>query len=336
MNILLTGGAGYIGSHTAIVLSEAGHEVVLFDNFSNSKKNILERLQKILGKFIPYVDGDVRDKNLVIKTLKNYKIEAVIHFAGLKAVGESVLNPVLYYSNNVVGSISLIDAMLNVGLKSLIFSSSATVYGNPEFLPIDESHPTNPTNPYGRTKLHIEETLKDLAKSDASWKVVCLRYFNPIGAHKSALIGEDPNGIPNNLMPYIAQVASQDLPQLNIYGKDYSTHDGTGVRDYIHVMDIASGHLAAVNYLHKAKGWDAINLGTGRGYSVLDLVKAFEHAAGIRVPFKYLDRRSGDISICYAKVEKANDLLNWRAINSIDEMCSSSWEWWRYKLANIS
>lgn len=336
MNILLTGGAGYIGSHTAIALSEAGHNVVLFDNFSNSKKKILNQLQKILEKPIPNIEGNVYDKALIIKTLQNYKIDVVMHFAGLKAVGESGSNPVLYYSNNVAGSISLLDAMQTVGVKSLIFSSSATVYGNPEYLPIDESHPTNPTNPYGRTKLHVEEILKDLARADANWKIVCLRYFNPIGAHKSGLIGEDPNGIPNNLMPYILQVASQGLPELNIYGRDYSTHDGTGVRDYIHVMDLASGHLAAVDYLHRVKGWDAINLGTGRGYSVLDLVKAFQNAVGIRLPFKYLDRRSGDISICYAKVQKANDLLNWHAANSIEEMCSSSWNWWSYRIANIS
>jgi UDP-glucose 4-epimerase len=335
VNILLTGGAGYIGSHTAVVLSQAGHEVVLLDNFCNSQKSVLERLQKILGMAMPCVEGDVRDTALVTKTLQDYKIDAVIHFAGLKAVGESVEKPIEYYANNVQGTISLLEAMKLSNVKNLVFSSSATVYGDPQYLPIDENHPTGATNAYGRSKLHIEGMLKDVANSDLKWKIICLRYFNPVGAHESGLIGEDPNGLPNNLMPYIAQVASKKIEELNIYGNDYPTHDGTGVRDYIHVMDLSSGHLAAVNYLHKFQGWDAINLGAGRGYSVLDLIKSFERVVRIKVPKKYIGRRSGDVPICCAKVDKAKELLNWSAAYSIDEMCRSSWNWWSYRLANI-
>ena len=246
MNILLTGGTGYIGSHTAVVLSQAGHEVVLLDNFCNSNPSVLERLRKVLSKALPCIEVDVRDTDIVEKVLREYKIDGVIHFAGLKAVGESVEKPIEYYANNVQGTISLLEAMKTVNVKTLVFSSSATVYGDPQYLPIDEDHPTSATSAYGRSKLHIEEMLKDVANSDSEWKIICLRYFNPVGAHESGLIGEYPNGIPNNLTPYIAQVVTGKLPYLNIYGNDYPTIDGTGVRDYIHVMDLAEGHLAAI------------------------------------------------------------------------------------------
>ena len=327
MNILLTGGAGYIGSHTAVVLSQVGHEVVLLDNFCNSKKNVLERLQKILGKALPCVEGDVRDTALVTKTLQDYKIDAVIHFAGLKAVGESVEKPIEYYANNVHGTISLLEAMKSTNVKTLVFSSSATVYGDPQYLPIDEDHPTSATNAYGRSKLHIEEMLKDVANSDANWKIICLRYFNPVGAHESGLIGEDPNGLPNNLMPLIAKIASGKLPHLNVYGNDYPTPDGTGVRDYIHVMDLAKGHLAALTYIQNHKGWDVINLGTGWGFSVYDVLEAYEKAAEIKIPFQISKRRLGDISSCYAKVNKAQLILKWKAEENIECMCKSSWNW---------
>lgn len=327
MNILLTGGAGYIGSHTAVVLSQAGHEVVLLDNFCNSQKSVLERLQKILGGTLPCVEGDVRDTALVTKTLQDYKINAVIHFAGLKAVGESVQKPIEYYANNVQGTISLLEAMKSTNVKTLVFSSSATVYGVPQYLPIDENHPTSATNAYGRSKLHIEEMLKDVANSDAEWKIICLRYFNPVGAHESGLIGEDPNGIPNNLMPYIAQVAVGQLPYLNVYGNDYATPDGTGVRDYIHVMDLAEGHLAALTYVNSNKGWDAINLGTGVGTSVLEMASSYQQVSGKEIAIEIKDRRKGDIEICYTKVDKSEKLLGWQATYDIKQMCASSWFW---------
>ena len=325
MNILLTGGAGYIGSHTAVVLSQAGHEVVLLDNFCNSRKSVLERLQKIVGKVVPCVEGDVRDTALVAKALQDYKIDAVIHFAGLKAVGESVEKPIKYYANNVQGTISLLEAMKSTNIKTLVFSSSATVYGDPLYLPIDEGHPTSATNAYGRSKLHIEEMLKDVASSDAGWKFICLRYFNPVGAHESGLIGEDPNHIPNNLMPYIAQVAAAKLPYLNIYGDDYPTPDGTGVRDYIHVMDLADGHLAALTYVETQCGWSAINIGTGCGNSVMDVIEAYKIASQQEVAYKYDKRRSGDVAACYANVECAKKILNWSAKRNLLEMCISSW-----------
>ena len=331
MNILLTGGAGYIGSHTAVVLSEAGHEVVLLDNFCNSNHSVLGRLQKILGKTLPCIEADVRDTTLVIKTLQDYKIDAVIHFAGLKAVGESVEKPIEYYANNVQGTISLLEAMKLTNIKTLVFSSSATVYGDPQYLPIDENHPISATNAYGRSKLHIEEMLKDVANSDSEWKIICLRYFNPVGAHESGLIGEDPNGIPNNLMPYIAQVASGKLPYLNIYGNDYPTTDGTGVRDYIHVVDLAEGHLAALNYLPKAQAWNAINLGIGRGYSVLEMIAAFEKASGVLIAHQMVPRRMGDIASCCSSTEKAKSLLSWVAKRGLQDMCSSVYKWQMYR-----
>jgi UDP-glucose 4-epimerase len=325
MNILLTGGAGYIGSHAAVVLSEAGHQVVILDNFCNSHRSVLERLVKILGKAIPFVEGDVRDTAVVKKVLQDYQIDAVMHFAGLKAVGESVQNPIDYFDNNVGGTVSLLQAMRATNIKTFVFSSSATVYGAPQYLPLDENHPTQATNPYGRSKLHIEEMLADVVASDASWHIACLRYFNPVGAHESKLIGEDPNGIPNNLMPYIAQVALGKLPHLNVYGNDYDTPDGSGVRDYIHVMDLAEGHLAALSFIEQKSGLNIFNLGTGKGSSVLDMVKAFEEVSSKSIPLKVTARRTGDVATCYAKVDKANVNLSWKATRTLQDMCSSTW-----------
>lgn len=325
MNILLTGGAGYIGSHTAVVLSQAGHEVVLLDNFCNSSPSVLERLQKILGKALPCVEADVRNTDAVEKVLREYKIDAVIHFAGLKAVGESVANPVLYYANNVQGSISLLQAMQKVGVKTLVFSSSATVYGEPQYLPYDEDHPTKPMNPYGQSKLQTEKILRDLAISDADWKITSLRYFNPVGAHESGLIGEDPNGIPNNLMPYIAKVASGELPHLNIFGDDYVTRDGTGERDYIHVMDLAEGHEAAISYLENCcRGFEVINLGTGKSVSVLELISAYEEVIGRKIKKFITKKRPGDLPVYYAQANKAKKLLNWIAIRSVGNICETT------------
>ncbi|QWD44490.1 UDP-glucose 4-epimerase GalE [Polynucleobacter paneuropaeus] len=327
MKILLTGGAGYIGSHAAVSLWEAGHEVVLLDNFCNSNKNILIRLKRILGVDLPCIEGDVRNTALVLKTLRDCRIESVIHFAGLKAVGESAKKPIEYYAANVQGAISLLEAMQAAKVTQLIFSSSATVYGDPQYFPIDELHPTGATNPYGTSKLHIEEMLRDVASSDPSWNIISLRYFNPVGAHDSGLIGEDPNGIPNNLTPYISQVAAGKLPILNIYGDDYDTKDGTGVRDYIHVMDLADGHLAALNHLKKKGGYKVFNLGTGNGYSVLEMLHAFEIAAGKKIPYQVIDRRPGDIATCFSSVEKAKKNLNWCAKRGLIEMSQSSWKW---------
>lgn len=325
MNILLTGGAGYIGSHTAVVLSQSDHQVVLFDNLSNSSEEVLVKLTNITKKNIPLIQGDVRDTALLKKALKAHHIDVVIHFAGLKAVGESVEKPVDYYANNVQGTISLLQAMQAESVKTLVFSSSATVYGKPQYLPLDENHPTNVTNPYGRSKLHIEEILADLAQSNTDWRVACLRYFNPVGAHESGLIGESPNGTPNNLMPYIAQVAVGQRSRLNVFGNDYPTPDGTGVRDYIHVMDLAEGHVAALNFLGANVGWHAINLGTGQGYSVLDMVHAFEKASGQKVPYRIAPRRSGDVAECYANPQKAIDLLKWTPRRTLDDMCADTW-----------
>ncbi len=326
MNILLTGGAGYIGSHTAVSLLEHGHSVVLYDNLVNSNISVVGQINKITGKNIPFVHGDVRDIDSIIHTLKLYQIDAVVHFAGLKAVGESVINPIDYFSCNIQGTISLLQSMRELKIKNLIFSSSATVYGSPQYLPIDENHPTKAVNPYGLSKLHIEEMLADVAKSDSKWRIVCLRYFNPVGAHESGLIGENPNGIPNNLMPIISQVAAGKMAELTVFWGNYSTKDGTGVRDYIHVMDVAEGHLAALNYSNYTKlGWSAFNLGTGKGCSVLEMVKAFEIASGKLVPYKIVDRRPGDVAICYAKVDKAQEELQWFAKRDLAEMCASAW-----------
>ncbi|WP_353427825.1 UDP-glucose 4-epimerase GalE [Polynucleobacter sp. MWH-UH19D] len=331
MNILLTGGAGYIGSHTVIALSEAGHTPVIYDNFCNSNKSVVERLEKIIGKPVAMVEGDIRDTPLLTKTLQNHEINAVIHFAGLKAVGESSIIPLEYYSSNVYGTLCLLEAMNQARVKNLVFSSSATVYGDPQYLPLDEQHPLSATNPYGRTKLHIEEILKDLKASDSEWNVLCLRYFNPVGAHVSGLIGEDPNGVPNNLLPFIAQVAAGKLAKLKIFGNDYSTPDGTGVRDYIHVMDLAEGHLAALSYLEGLSDWTAINLGTGQGYSVLEMIKAYEMASRIEIPFEFTLRRPGDIAACYASVEKAKSDLGWVAKRGLEDICVSSYKWQTYR-----
>ena len=331
MNILLTGGAGYIGSHTAVILSEARHEVVIYDNFCNSDRSVLTRLEKILGKPLTCVEGDVRDTALLEKTFQQYQIEAVVHFAGLKAVGESFAEPLKYYDNNVVGSVRLFEAMKNAGVRTIVFSSSATVYGEPQYLPYDEEHPTNPINPYGRTKLQVEEILKDLAASDSSWSVSLLRYFNPVGAHESGLIGEDPNGIPNNLMPYVAQVAIGKLPYLYIFGNDYATSDGTGERDYIHVVDLAEGHLAALNFLKTHAGSHVFNLGSGESTSVLKLVDSFKKMAGVNLSYQFAPRRLGDLPAYYAKPTRAQEQLFWQTQRSLDDMCASTWSWQQYK-----
>lgn len=329
MKILLTGGTGYIASHTAVVLLEAGHQVTLLDNLSNSRSTVASHIERITEQIVPFVMGDVRDKALLSTTLKNYEIEAVIHFAGLKAVGESLKNPVLYYDNNVCGTISLIEVMQKNAINKLIFSSSATVYGSPQYLPHDEQHPTVPTNPYGQTKLQIEQFLHDVCRSDPNWAIICLRYFNPVGAHNSGLIGENPSGIPNNLMPFIARVAGGQLPELNIFGNDYDTKDGTGERDYIHVMDLAKGHRAALDFLNKNQGWQAINLGTGQSYSVLDMIDAFEKASRKLIPRKYVARRPGDLARCFANSGKAKSLLDWSPEYSLADMCESVWAYHR-------
>jgi UDP-glucose 4-epimerase len=292
---------------------------------SNSKAHVIGNLEKILGNQVPFVQGDIRDTTLLASTLSKFSVDAVIHLAGLKAVGESVASPLEYYENNVKGTLSLLRAMKMQGIKNLVFSSSATVYGDPQYLPIDESHPVVPTNPYGRTKLQIEQILEDLTIADASLKVISLRYFNPVGAHSSALLGEDPQGIPNNLMPFIARVANGELAELSVFGSDYSTVYGTGVRDYIHVMDLADGHLAALQYLPKSQGYEVFNLGTGVGFSVLEMIAAFNAASQKNIPYKIVNRRPGDIASCYGAPDKANNILGWKAIRSLVEMCASSW-----------
>ena len=327
MNILLTGGTGYIGSHAAVVLAQAGHEVVLYDNLCNSRADVTQRLAQIVGHSVPLVQGDVRDTDRLARTLRAHGITAVIHFAGLKAVGESIAKPLDYYETNVAGTLSLLRAMQDGGIRTLVFSSTANVYGEPRYLPVDEAHPTGATNPYGRSKLHIEQMLADLAASDASWRVACLRYFNPVGAHSSGLIGEDPSGVPDNLMPVIAQAASGRRASLDIFGSDYPTPDGTGVRDYIHVMDLAEGHLAALDFLAQHGGWHAVNLGTGRGYSVLEMVRAYEQASGRAVPCHITGRRPGDVASCYASAEKARTMLGWQARRTLEDMCASTWNW---------
>ena len=327
MRVLLTGGTGYIGSHTAVCLIESGHVPVLYDNLSNSKPEVVDAIETITGVRPIFIKGDIRDKNALITAMREHAIEAVIHFAGLKAVGESCEKPLLYYDNNIGGTVALLQAMQECGVKRLIFSSSSTVYGTPQSLPLTEDMPTGePTNPYGRTKLHIEQILGDLCRADAGFAAVCLRYFNPIGAHESGLIGEDPNGIPNNLMPYVARVASGKLEYVRVFGNDYPTPDGTGVRDYIHVVDLARGDVAALTYADKHTGWEAINLGTGRGTSVLEAIAAFEKACGKTLPYKILPRRAGDIAANWCSPEKAEKLLGWKAQYGIEEMCASGWK----------
>jgi len=325
--VLVTGGAGYIGSHTAIELIDAGYEIVVYDNFSNSSDEAIKRVEKIVGKKIPLEEGDIRDSARLQEVFEKYEIDSVIHFAGLKAVGESVEKPLEYYDNNVVGTIRLLEVMQANGCKKIVFSSSATVYGDPHTLPIKEDFPLSATNPYGRSKLFIEYILKDLYVSDPSWKIILLRYFNPVGAHESGLIGEDPNDIPNNLMPFISQVAVGKREYLNVFGNDYDTPDGTGVRDYIHVMDLANGHVKALDKIDEVKEVTPINLGTGNGYSVLDMVKAFEKASGQKVPYKIAPRRSGDIASCYADPSFAKAFLGWEAKRGINEMCEDAWRW---------
>lgn len=330
MKVLVTGGAGYIASHTDVCLLNAGHEVVAVDNFSNSSYESVENVERITGKKVIFYEGDVCDKKILEKIFSEHKIDAVIHFAGLKAVGESCEKPLLYYRNNLDSTLTLLETMVKYDVKRFVFSSSATVYGTPERLPLDEDCRLSTTNPYGSTKLMIENILRDVYAADRSFHILLLRYFNPVGAHESGLIGEDPKGIPNNLMPYVAKVAHGELPYLNVFGNDYDTPDGTGVRDYIHVMDLAEGHLAALEHID-SYGVEAINLGTGVGYSVLDMVKAFEKASGKPVPYKIAPRRPGDIASCYASPEKAANELNWRAKRNLEDMCRDLWNFQTHK-----
>ncbi len=325
MKVLVTGGAGYIGSHTCVELLNAGHEVVIIDNFVNSKPESLESIRKITGKDFAFVEADLRDRAAVKALFDAHPVDAAIHFAGLKAVGESVQKPLEYYDNNLGGFFVLAEEMRDHGVKKLVFSSSATVYGMNNPVPFREEMPTSATNPYGYTKVMIEQMLRDLAHADPEWSIVLLRYFNPIGAHASGLIGEDPNGIPNNLLPYVAQVAAGKLKELTVFGDDYDTPDGTGVRDYIHVVDLALGHIAALHYAESHTGAEAVNLGTGHGTSVLEIVRAFEKASGRKVPYRIAARRAGDIATCYADTSKAAKLLNWRAERTIDDMCRDAW-----------
>ena len=326
-SILVTGGAGYIGSHTIVELLSSGYEVVVIDNLSNSSRESIKRVEKITQKQVPLIVADLRDSDAMQLLFTKRKFDAVIHFAALKAVGESVAKPSEYYDNNVGGTFNLLRWMKEASLKKIVFSSSATVYGDPHAVPIDESFPTGPTNPYGRTKWMIELMLNDLAAADPEWAVANLRYFNPVGAHSSGTIGEDPQDIPNNLMPFVAQVAVGKRAQLSVYGNDWDTPDGTGVRDYIHVVDLARGHVAALDRLFNHSGAFTVNLGTGRGYSVLDMVKAFESASGKPVPYQFVARRPGDIGSCYANPALAKQLLGWEATYGVEQMCVDTWRW---------
>lgn len=327
MNILVTGGAGYIGSHTCVELLNENHDVIVVDNLSNSCEASLDRVEKITGKSLKFYKADLLDTLSIQDIFKKNKIDAVIHFAGLKAVGESVEIPLKYYNNNITGTINLLNVMSAFNVKNIVFSSSATVYGDPDSLPIKENFPLSVTNPYGRTKLMIEEILKDLHLSDNSWNIALLRYFNPVGAHKSGLIGEDPNGIPNNLVPYISQVAVGSLDQVHVFGNDYETKDGTGVRDFIHVVDLARGHIKTLPKLLSNPGVVIYNLGTGTGYSVLEMIHAFESACGKKIAFRITDRRPGDIAACFADPSKARKELDWEAVKGLEDMCADSWNW---------
>nr|WP_194362613.1 UDP-glucose 4-epimerase GalE [Neptunicella marina] len=328
MKVLITGGAGYIGSHTLLQLLEDNYQAVVLDNLSNSSEESLKRVKQLSGKSFEFIKGDICDKPLLEQIFNQHKIDAVIHFAGLKAVGESVQKPLTYYRNNVMGSVILFEAMADAQVKNLVFSSSATVYGDPVALPLNEQMPEGkPTNPYGQSKLMIENILKDLYLSDPSWNITLLRYFNPVGAHSSGRIGEDPTGIPNNLMPFVAQVATGKRKELSVFGDDYDTPDGTGVRDYIHVEDLAAGHVKAIKNMTPGNGLKTYNLGTGNGYSVLDMVKAFEQASGKTVAYKICPRRDGDVAACYADPSLAAKDLNWRAEKGISEMCEDTWRW---------
>lgn len=328
MKILVTGGTGYIGSHTVVELQNSGYEVVIVDNLSNSSPKVIERVEKITNKPVKFIEADILDREALTKIFAEEKIDAVIHFAGLKAVGESVAKPLEYYWNNITGTLTLLDVMRSAGCKNIIFSSSATVYGDPAIIPITEECPKGQcTNPYGWTKSMLEQILMDTYRADNEWNIILLRYFNPIGAHKSGTIGENPNGIPNNLMPYVTQVAVGKLKELGVFGNDYDTPDGTGVRDYIHVVDLALGHVKALDKLNSDCGLEIYNLGTGKGYSVLDIVKNFEEATGAKVPYSIKPRRPGDIAECYASAEKAKKELGWEAQYDIRRMCEDSWRW---------
>ena len=333
--ILITGGTGYIGSHTVVELLAAGHEVFIIDNLCNSKASVLDRIERIAGRRPGFAQLDVRDRAALRQLFSAHRFDAVIHFAGLKAVGESVAKPLAYYDNNVSGSVALFECAAEARVRTIVFSSSATVYGEPASVPIREDFPLSASNPYGRSKLMIEEILRDLAPTDAGWRIALLRYFNPVGAHVSGLIGEDPNDIPNNLVPYVAQVAVGKLKELPVYGNDYPTPDGTGVRDYIHVVDLARGHLAALNALRENSGVMTVNLGTGRGYSVLEMVRAFAAASGKPLPYKIVARRPGDIAQCYADPALALAMLGWQAQLGIDAMCADTWRWQRWAAENL-
>ncbi|NMS90313.1 UDP-glucose 4-epimerase GalE [Clostridioides difficile] len=327
MAVLVAGGAGYIGSHTAIELLESGYEVVIVDNLSNSSSIVVDRIKELSGKPIKFYNIDIRNKNEMHVVFKENNIESIIHFAALKAVGESVEKPIEYYSNNLISTLNLFELMKEYDVKKFVFSSSATVYGDPHTCPILEDFPLSVTNPYGRTKLMIEQMLVDISKADESLDIALLRYFNPVGAHKSGRIGEEPNGVPSNLMPYITKIAVGKLKELSVYGNDYPTHDGTGVRDYIHVLDLAAGHVKALQKLEENPGLVVYNLGTGKGYSVLDLVKAFSKASGKEIPYKIVGRRAGDVAMCYADSSKAEKELGWKAKYELEEMCQDSWRW---------
>lgn len=327
MKILVTGGMGYIGSHTVVELLNAGHETVVVDNLCNAQASVKDRIEKITGKSIVFEQADIRDRAALETIFGKHKIDAVIHFAGLKAVGESVAKPLTYYDNNVSGSVALFESMQKAGVKTLVFSSSATVYGDPASVPILEDFPLSATNPYGRSKLMIEDILRDLYKAEPDWRIALLRYFNPVGAHESGLIGEEPSGIPNNLVPYIAQVATGQREKLSVYGGDYPTPDGTGMRDYIHVVDLAIGHVKTLDKLATGSGLVAYNLGTGRGNSVLEMVRAFEQASGRPIPYQIVDRRPGDIAKCYADPSRARDELGWTAKRDVAQMCADVWRY---------
>ena len=327
MAILVTGGAGYIGSHTVAQLLNAGQDVLVLDNLCNSKAAVMERIAVITGKKVDFVEGDVRDATLLQKLFSGNAIDSVIHFAGLKSVAEGGVKPLLYYDNNVAGSVTLFEQMTKANVYSLVFSSSATVYGEPVFLPYTEAHPLSPMNVYGHTMLMVEQVLRDLANSNPAWRIALLRYFNPVGAHQSGLIGEDPSGVPNNLMPFLAQVAVGKRAKLSVFGDDYETVDGTGVRDYIHVDDLAGGHLAALSYLKEHAGVLTVNLGTGKGTSVFELLYAFERASGKKIPYEIVPRRMGDLPEYYAQADYAQEVLGWKAKYDVDRMCADTWRW---------
>jgi UDP-glucose 4-epimerase len=327
MNILLTGAAGYIGSHVCLSLLELGHNVICLDNLSNSSINTIKKLEKLSGKKVNFFEGDLLDKSLLNSIFKEFNIKNVMHFAALKSVEESISNPLSYYKNNVNGTINLLECMESHEVRNIIFSSSATVYGTPAYLPIDENHKKNPINPYGKTKLHVEQILEDIANSSSKWKINCLRYFNPVGSHPSNILGDSPSGIPSNLMPYISMVANGKIGYLKVFGDDYKTHDGTGIRDYIHIMDLVDGHIAALeNLKNQAESFEVFNLGTGQGFSVLDMLKMFEKICGKNLPYKIEGRRGGDVAECFACVDKVKNKINWQSKRSLKEMCQSAWD----------